>query len=273
MSPSSPQRPAAEIFHQRKPSLSNSVSSASSTCTSCSLASSASKRSHRRTQVIDFDPLSMHPTFIAPPLPLNERPFILPDHENSEEEVIEEYIRAEESSKALSLPDDSPTPMQPTEDDNHRAQPEGNDYFMYKLNLLQHQERQQQAVMAGAAASRPSPPARSRWSESTMASIDIVESPMRSVFEETDDEEDEEDEDDDDVSVSDFELVVPAEREVRQAKSWQNFSHKPTAMSSPRRPPIQTMDSVENFIKRGGWKRRGIVFQEEGMRRSDGGLF
>ncbi|KAM0277490.1 hypothetical protein ACHAQH_005768 [Verticillium albo-atrum] len=268
MSPSSPQRPSAEMFHQRKPSLSNSVSSASSTCTSCSLASSASKRSHRRTQVIDFDPLSMHPTFIAPPLPLNERPYILPDHDSSEEEVIEEYIRAEETSKAVSVPDDSPTPMQPTNEVRQEAQPEGNDYFMYKLNLLQHQERQQQAVMANAGATRPSPQARSRWSESTVASVDIAESPQISVFEETDDEE----EDDDGVDVSDFELIAPAGREVRQAKSWQNFSHK-SAMASPRRPPIQTMDSVENFIKRGGWKRRGIVFQEEGMRRSDGGLF
>ncbi|CRK15902.1 hypothetical protein BN1708_011587, partial [Verticillium longisporum] len=270
MSPSSPQRPSAEIFHQRKPSLSNSVSSASSTCTSCSLTSSASKRSHRRTQVIDFDPLSMHPTFIAPPLPLDERPYILPEHHNSsEEEVIEEYIRAEASSKTVSVPDDSPTPMQPTNELRQQAQPEGDDYFMYKLNLLQHQERQQLDAMANATASQPSPQARSRWSESTIASIDMAESPQISVFEESDDEEGE---DDDDVDISDFELVAPAEREVRQAKSWHNFSHK-ASLSNPRRPPIQTMDSVENFIKRGGWKRRGIVFQEQGIRHSDGGLF
>lgn len=25
---------------------------------------------------------------------------------------------------------------------------------------------------------------------------------------------------------------------------------------------MKTIDSVENFVKRGGWKRRGIVFQQ-----------
>jgi len=50
------------------------------------------------------------------------------------------------------------------------------------------------------------------------------------------------------------------ERQVRQSR-YPNFSYKRNTV--PRRPPMKTADSIDDFIKRGGWKRRGIVFQQD----------
>jgi hypothetical protein len=69
---------------------------------------------------------------------------------------------------------------------------------------------------------------RSHWSESTIRTIDTT--------------------------------PIPQEREIRQT-TYQNFSHKRNTV--PKRPPAKAADSIDNFIKRGGWKRRGIVFQRD----------
>ncbi|KAF4122850.1 hypothetical protein GMORB2_7157 [Geosmithia morbida] len=86
------------------------------------------------------------------------------------------------------------------------------------------------AMAASVASARPPVPC-SRWSASTIDSISTVGSSQ-------------EEHDDDDV--------------VEDAQQQEDDS-APTA----RRPPMHHMDSVDNFVKRGGWKRRGIVFQRE----------
>lgn len=110
----------------------------------------------------------------------------------------------------------------------------------------------------------PSP--RSRWSESTIQSLN--EDDMTPSTQEPTPMYDEEDDDDNSID----EALEMQAKEVR-LEVLPNFSHKyQRTVSAPeaRRPPMRT-DSVENFIKRGGWKRRGIVFdrREIGMRDSD----
>jgi len=116
---------------------------------------------------------------------------------------------------------------------------EGDDYFLFKV---------QQHI----AATRPQLP-RSHWSESTINT-------MASAAEE-------EEEEDDEDSSEDGSIVGP-ERPVRESR-WQNFSHKRLSPPGSKRPQMKSLDSVEDFIKRGGWKRKGIVFQQEGTRSSN----
>lgn len=214
-----------------------------------------------------MDPLSLHPAF-APPPRLSDRPFIMTQDDHSprysgvdEDDVLSHYFdSASGKTDAMPAPPtDSPTPMQ--QNTATSARDEGGDYFMYKLHMLEHQEAQRQQVLDSMATER-APLNRSRWSESTIQTIDM------------DDEEEDEDvsSDDDDESV--LEMRAPMERKARYPASWQNFSYKrdPLTPASPRRPAMKTMDSVEEFIKRGGWKRRGIVFNSEDVR-SESSMF
>jgi hypothetical protein len=83
---------------------------------------------------------------------------------------------------------------------------------------------------------RPQMP-RSHWSDSTVQTLDDQLTPQ----------------------------IVP-DREIRPSR-WQNFSYKRNTV--PKRPQMKTMDSFENFIKRGGWKRRGIVFEQDDRQSSE----
>lgn len=247
------------MIHLRKPSLSDSVSSAESTSTQSSPG--------RRTPTLDFDPLSMHPTYSPPPPParLSERPFILSHDESSTDEVLEHYFRVQDDSKT-----DSPTPLAHPQP---RSAEEGGDYFLYKLRLVELQEQQRQAAIEAMTTTTTTTTStaacQSRWSMST---VDIDESAFDSDSDDDDETDGTDDTDDTDAYDEDeepvIEMAVRAERPARHAASWQNFSYKrdPITPSSPRRPPMKTMDSVEDFIKRGGWKRRGIIFQADDAR-------
>ncbi|OLN96405.1 hypothetical protein CCHL11_00666 [Colletotrichum chlorophyti] len=231
-----------EALHTRKPSLTHSVSSSDSSSTQ----STRSSGTARHTRVLDFDPLSLHPTFQPPPR-LYERPFIH-NSQSVEDDVLDSYFSSQEAlaeqqakaSFAAAIPDmpvppvDSPrTPIQQQERSRELAA-EGDDYFLFKV---------QQHI----AATRPQLP-RSHWSESTIQTLDGGQ----------DDEEDEEG------------SIVDEERPARESQ-WQNFSYKRN--TPPRRPQMKSLDSVEDFIKRGGWKRRGIVFEQDGSTRSSNTLF
>ncbi|KAL2754023.1 hypothetical protein ACRALDRAFT_2043126 [Sodiomyces alcalophilus JCM 7366] len=272
--------PPPESLQLRKPSLSYSVSSVSSTSTT--LPSPSMSRRHRHSRHIEFDPLALHPTFhstfhhhptFVPPPRLSHRPFIYTANEETavysdseaENDVLEEYFNTDHAPKpvsSLSAPAvESSTTMQHTGHERQRYDDEGGDYFMYKLRLLEHQERQERELMSSAASTTsPSPSAvselpRSRWSDSTIASADL---------DLPEDEQDDDDDDDDDSTDDEEEylhMAIP-ERQARHARSWQNFSYKRTPAVVPRRPPL-TMDGVESFIRRGGWKRRGIVFEKD----------
>ncbi|KAK2024296.1 hypothetical protein LX32DRAFT_643766 [Colletotrichum zoysiae] len=253
-----------EALHTRKPSLSNSVSSNDSSSTRSSTRSTGTVR---RSRVLDFDPLSQHPTFHPPPR-LFERPFIRNSHSSQsiEDEVISSYFSSQEAAAAEqakaaavpSMPAPAPAPrvepsrtpiqvqqprQQQQQDRSRELAAEGDDYFLFKV---------QQHI----AATRPQLP-RSHWSESTINT-------MASAA----DEEEEDGEAEDDDSSSEDGSIVGQERPVRECR-WQNFSHKRPSAPSARRPQMKSLDSVEDFIKRGGWKRKGIVFQQEGSRSSN----
>ncbi|WYZ39316.1 hypothetical protein EsH8_III_001230 [Colletotrichum jinshuiense] len=228
-----------EALHTRKPSLSNSVSSNDSSSTQ----STRSSGTARHTRVLDFDPLSLHPTFHPPPR-LFERPFIH-NSQSIEDDVLSSYFSSQEAaaaekakaSFAASVPSmptpPADSPRTPTEQERSREHAaEGDDYFLFKV---------QQHI----AATRPQLP-RSHWSESTIQTV-------------TSDQDDDEDDDEDSS-------IVDEERPVRESH-WQNFSHKRN--TPQKRPQMKSLDSVEDFIKRGGWKRRGIVFEQEGSRSSN----
>jgi hypothetical protein len=85
------------------------------------------------------------------------------------------------------------------------------------------------------------PVLQSRWSESTIQTVRTVEGLPTPTPEEQDDEH----------RISVMETT--------------NFSYK-RAVSTPaaiQRPIMRKLNSIEDFVKRGGWKRRGIVFRQE----------
>ncbi|KZL75902.1 hypothetical protein CT0861_00928 [Colletotrichum tofieldiae] len=245
--PSNKAKRHPEALHTRKPSLSNSVSSSDSSSTQ----STRSTGTVRHSRVLDFDPLSLHPTFHPPPR-LYERPFIH-SSQSLEDDVISSYFSSQEAAAAEQAkasfaaavpgmpapPVDSPrTPIQQQERSREHAA-EGDDYFLFKV---------QQHI----AATRPQLP-RSHWSESTINTMASAR---------------DDDDDDDDEDSSENGSIVGQERPVRESQ-WQNFSHKRSSPPGARRPQMKSLDSVEDFIKRGGWKRRGIVFEQEGSRSSN----
>ncbi|KAF6834242.1 hypothetical protein CPLU01_05053 [Colletotrichum plurivorum] len=244
-----------EALHTRKSSSAGSVSSNESSSTR----STRSSGTARHTRVLDFDPLSLHPTFQAPPR-LYERPFIH-SSQSIEDDVLDSYFSSQEAALASSHKAQAPiaaaptlkmpappvdSPRTPIQQQTTASPPrsrelaaEGDDYFLFKV---------QQHI----AATRPQLP-RSHWSESTIQTLDMS-SP---------------EEDDDEVDAAGG-AVDEEERPVRESR-WQNFSHKRS--NPPRRPQMKSLDSVEDFLKRGGWKRRGIVFEQDGTRQSDSSLF
>lgn len=102
---------------------------------------------------------------------------------------------------------------------------------------------------------RPSLP-RSRWSESTISSIQTIEAMP--------------------TPGASFSTIATEQEDERTSMLMEmppNFSYK-RAVSTPaatnnKRPPMKHLDSIEEFVKRGGWKRRGIVFQQEEVNSSE----
>ena len=230
-------------LHIRKVSFSGcSLSSGCSFSSTSSSSTSSTARTHiadghRGSHPSGVDPLSLHPTFQPPPR-LYERPFIADsqhyeqpvstfyDSEDEEEDdVIEEKDVIDEQPFEMELPPHA----SPSDHTGHERQ-EPTDYFMSALTK------------------RPPLP-RSHWSESTIQTIDSITPNPPSVATPLDDN-------DDDISV----LEMPS-LSRRSSNFTFNFSLKRNTV--PKRPPMKPMDSVENFIKRGGWKRRGIVFKQD----------
>lgn len=155
---------------------------------------------------------------------------------DDEDEEVEEGDVIDEQPFEMELPPHA----SPSDHTGHERE-EPTDYFFEAL------------------AKRPQLP-RSHWSESTIQTIDSITPSAPSVATPVDDN-------DDDVSV----LEMPTLSRHSSNFSF-NFSLKRTP--APKRPAMRPMDSVENFIKRGGWKRRGIVFkQDEVDNKSDRGSY
>ncbi|KAF5024093.1 hypothetical protein F66182_3837 [Fusarium sp. NRRL 66182] len=245
-------------LHIRKVSFSGS--SLSSGCSLSSSSSSASTISAVSTPAAhtpiasrpEVDPLNSHPAFHAPPR-LYERPFIRMDDSGPvfygtndaviDEEAFVEQDVADQQPTEMALPPHV-SPMDVTDEEG--AAP--TDYFLATMSK------------------RPPMP-KSRWSESTIQTMQ--------TFDEDEDEDDEDDDDDSEVTQSeeseqddnDDDSVLEMRRLSRHASALKpvpiNTTYTARPGLAPRRPPMRSLDSVDNFIRRGGWKRRGIVFHKE----------
>ncbi|KAH7238664.1 hypothetical protein BKA59DRAFT_514948 [Fusarium tricinctum] len=235
-------------LHIRKVSFSgSSLSSGCSLSSSSSSTISASSTPAARTPIagrLEVDPLASHPAFHAPPR-LYERPFIHMDESEpvfyatdnavvDEEDYVEQDVAAQQPTEMALPPHVSPADIADEEGSEPR------DYFFATLTK------------------RPPMP-KSRWSESTIQSIQTFE----------DDEDDSEVTQSEDEDENDTASVLEMRRLSRHASSLQPVSINTTYTTrpglAPKRPPMRSLDSVDNFIRRGGWKRRGIVFHKEDL--------
>lgn len=193
-------------------SLSSSASSASSTFSSVATPVASTPTAFRP----EIDPLHLNPAFHAPPR-LFERPYknLLPANDCSD---LEDQDEDQLTAKAL------------------EQEPE--DYFFTSLS-------------PPPAPRAPSPEPFSRWSESTVATLD---------FEVSQDSDDATSDSEDDEDV--LQMRRLSRRSSHRAAALQTLSLN-LAYMQPKRPPMKSVDSVENYMRRGGWKRRGIVFRAE----------
>ena len=226
--------PKPKDLHIRKVSFSGcSLSSGCSFSSTSSTSTAKAPSSARTPSGQSFDPLNLHPTFSPPPR-LQDRPLISPERLSHREALTffddetdeEGYLSSRGSFDAsdfededrhvteLTLPPHTSPMDHPSCDDDTEPQ----DYFMMQL------------------AKRP-PMLRSRWSESTIMTLDQI----------------------DDLSTPSYDVTPDTETE--SPLEMPNFSHK--RLTAPRRPPMRSLDSLEDFIKRGGWKRRGIVLDKD----------
>lgn len=243
-------------LHIRKVSFSGS-----SLSSGCSLSSSTSSTPvatpTARTPTAAFrpemDPLQLNPAFHAPPR-LFERPFKKIDpvpefhsHDDEDDFIVNQDVD-ESTPVKKALPHVSP------EDDLDCGTPEPSDYFLTALAPPpQPQPR------------HASPVNLSRWSESTVASLDFE------VNQDSDSEEEDatSDSDNDDNDVLEMRRLSRrlSRRSSHRAAALQtlslNITYTPRPANAPKRPPMRSLDSVDNYIRRGGWKRRGIVFRAE----------
>lgn len=238
-------------LHIRKVSFSGSSLSSGCSLSSSSTISAESTPTPTGTPRPDVDPLALHSAFQAPPR-LFERPFIRTDDfappayggsddADIEEEAYLEHDLASQQPTEMALPPHV-SPMDAADAEGK----EPNDYFFATLSQ------------------RPPLP-KSRWSESTIQTMDQFDDDKDS--DEVTQSEDSDDDLDDNASV------LEMRRRSNRASALQNLSVNvsytrsgpPRRPAPPQRPPMRSLDTVDNFIRRGGWKRRGIVFHQEDM--------
>lgn len=230
-------------LHIRKVSFSGC--SLSSGC-SFSSTSSTSTTSTARTHLADmpnggshpagFDPLSLHPTFQPPPR-LYERPYL----EMAEEPAPAFWDDSEEEAELCEVDEIKELTLPPhvSSIDLGDEKEQSQDYFFRTLST------------------RPPLP-RSHWSVSTINTIDSITPDASTTTTNTMANPDEEDDDD---AGSVLEMAAISRRNSNYSFNF-NLKRSSTTL---KRPPMKPMDSVDNFIRRGGWKRRGIVFRDEDL--------
>ncbi|KAH0491716.1 hypothetical protein TgHK011_003130 [Trichoderma gracile] len=186
-----------------------------------------------------FDAFSIH-SVSQPPKRLHDRPFIplnqhhynaaptfydSEDTDSSDLEASERDFDGEDEDQTqftMELPHASPVNHHNDEGEEPR------DYFFMHINQ------------------RPSLP-RSRWSESTISSVDSLDdlTPSTSMSEP--------------ASSS-------AKADAEQAEAaGESAPSTATSNAVPKRPTFKTIDSFEDYVRRGGWKRRGVVFHRDDM--------
>ncbi|KAL6866757.1 hypothetical protein J3F83DRAFT_741031 [Trichoderma novae-zelandiae] len=186
-----------------------------------------------------FDGFSIH-SASQPPKRLHDRPFILTnqhhydsapsfydseDADSSDLEASERDFDGEDEDQTQFVME---LPHASPVNDRDYEGDEPRDYFFMHIN------------------NRPSLP-RSRWSESTIASVESLDdlTPITSMSEP--------------ASSS-------AKADAQQAEAaGASTPHCVTSNNVPKRPTFRTVDSFEDYVKRGGWKRRGVVFHRDDM--------
>ncbi|KAH7316734.1 hypothetical protein B0I35DRAFT_433872 [Stachybotrys elegans] len=224
-------------LHIRKVSFSGS--SLSSLASNDSSASSRTFGGHSHADsAIALDPLQLHPTFSAAPPRLSERPYIKnrPAASPRWEEAVSYFD--DDSTDDESYDDESELADDDDQSqEHHHHHQQGGDMLPPHASPADHAQldtQQPQDYFLQQLAKRPPMP-RSRWSESTVHSIESL------------------------ASTSTLATPVPV-------AGIPNFSYKRAAVT--RRPTLKT-DPADDFMKRGGWKRRGIVFQNDEARSED----
>ncbi|OAA36661.1 hypothetical protein NOR_07461 [Metarhizium rileyi] len=220
-------------------SLSSGCSSSSSSASSTSTARPPLSARTTASSSTFYDPLSSHPTFQPPPR-LHDRPLISPERPDyqhavtffdgsTDDEFDHQSIGDEEEytiGKAQALHFSHPTemvlsPLSPSTDHASLDSYSGQQPLDYFMMQM---------------AKRPPMP-RSRWSESTIQTQDL----------------------DLDLSADELDQTTP-DLETDLPLEIPNFSLKRNVTATPKRPPMRSLDSLEDLIKRSGWKRRGVVF-------------
>jgi hypothetical protein len=251
-------------LHLRKPKSLDSVSSHDSISTASTTMPrtpvSPTSTHHRHSRVVEFDPLSLHPTYHAPAR-LAERPFI---HVLDQDEA--EYYQPKPQRVVSPKIQEFGSPAEPTPQADHEG---ANDH---------HEHPAEHLTLRLDLSERPTL-VRSHWSYSTINTMndeDEVDDTSSSE-EEAYDDDDEDDGlylpimrhsvvDNDQHAATPTTATTPTvpfgDEAERQAlpQPWQNFSYKRNTVSVPRRRPQEDMNSIDHYVKRGCWKRRGIVF-------------
>ncbi|KOS20889.1 hypothetical protein ESCO_004049 [Escovopsis weberi] len=227
-------RKKSRDLHIRKISFSgSSVSSGSfSSTSSCSTARGDDSSS------LNFDPLALHPTFHAPPR-LHNRPFIPLDGRRYQD--VSAFC--DDSEDDHSDVDSHPSLL-------HHNQRRRRYHTQAASTASDEEDRMGMMPSAAAAAAqeescffamhlapRPQLPP-SRWSESTIATMQTFDefgAPTSASM----------------LSVAGGPAACAGEGAAETTRT--------------QRPGMKHMDTFEHFVKRGGWKRRGIVFHSEDM--------
>lgn len=234
-------------LHIRKISFSGCSLSSASDRSFSSDSSSSTLRAHTPRLATSsgtassFDGLSIHSTY--PPKRLHDRPFILSDRqhfesaptfydsedaESSDLEASERDFDGEDEDQTqftMELPHASPV-----SNHDYEATEEPHDYFFMHIT------------------SRPKPVNQSRWSDSTIASTIASLDDLTPVS-----------------SMSEPTSAAIADAEEAEAAGASTPNSSTSAAPIPKRPTYKPVDSFEDYVRRGGWKRRGIVFNREDM--------
>ncbi|KAG5955564.1 hypothetical protein E4U58_007049 [Claviceps cyperi] len=259
------------------PCLSTPGSSFSSSSSTMSAPEPSSAR--LRTGSHGFGPLSLHPTFHhqqqQPPPRLHDRPLISPRQKDQYEPLS--FFRDDDLTESA---DDEGF------DDRQTVIGDEEEYTFCRAQVLHfsHCPQPKEMIVSSSPrtsavdhdtlldgseirdyymrqlAKRPAMPC-SRWSDSTIQTLDFVDD---IAPDETLPDEDEEQEEEEEEQEEEEEEEQAKKEEVCMDVPMPNFSRK--RITAPSRPPLRSSDSLDGFIKKGGWKRRGVIFDRSEAR-------
>ncbi|KAG5953392.1 hypothetical protein E4U57_005464 [Claviceps arundinis] len=257
------------------PCLSTTGSSFSSTSSTMSAPEPSSARS--RTGSHGFGPLSLHPTYHQqqqqqPPPRLHDRPLISPRQKDQyeppsffhDDDFSESADEEGFDDRQTVIGDDEeytfcraqvlhfshcPQPKEMIVSSSPRTSAVDHDTLMDGSESRNYYMRQ--------LAKRPAMPC-SRWSDSTIQTLDFVDdiAPDETLPSDEDEEQEQEEEEEEEQKAT--------KEEVCMDVPMPNFSRK--RITAPSRPPLRSLDSLDDFIKKSGWKRRGVIFDRSEAR-------